>query len=358
MLMPELTSARLLVVDDEPANVRLMQRLLERAGYTQLRTTSDSREALDLYREFEPDLVLLDLHMPHLDGFAVMAGLAALASDDAYLPILVLTADITQKARERAFLLGASDFVGKPFEQMEVLLRIRNLLRVRFLHLQSRQQNHMLEERVRIRTEALEEAKLEVVERLARAAEFRDDDTGQHTRRVGDISARIALALGRSLEEAELIRRAAPLHDVGKIGIPDAILLKPGKLTPEEFAVMKRHTTIGATVLSGGDSELIRLAEQIARCHHERWDGAGYPAGLRGQDIPMPARIVAVADFFDALSHDRPYRKAWPRERVIEEITRGIGTHFDPEVAGALLGMLAAEADLGAPECMEMEAAA
>jgi putative two-component system response regulator len=335
MLMPELTSARLLVVDDEPANVRLMQRLLERAGYTQLRSTSDSREALDLYREFEPDLVLLDLHMPHMDGFAVMAGLAAAASDDAYLPILVLTADITQKARERAFLLGASDFVGKPFEQMEVLLRIRNLLRVRFLHLQSRQQNQMLEERVRIRTEALEEAKLEVVERLARAAEFRDDDTGQHTRRVGDMSARIALALGRSLEEAELIRRAAPLHDVGKIGIPDAVWLKPGRLTDQERTMLEQHTEIGARILSGSRSPILRLAEQIARTHHERWDGTGYPHRLEGDAIPLAGRITAVADVFDVLAHPRPHKKAWPLEKAVAEIVEQAGRHFDPEVVAA-----------------------
>jgi putative two-component system response regulator len=287
-----------------------------------------------------------------------MESLGSDLSPSAYLPILVLTADITQSARERAFRLGACDFVSKPFEQTEVLLRIRNLLRVRFLHLQAEQQNQLLEDRVRQRTQALEEAKLEMVERLARAAEFRDDDTGQHTRRVGDLSARIARALGRPEPEVELIRRAAPLHDVGKIGIPDSILLKPGRLTPEEFAVMQQHTTIGATVLSGGDSQLIGLAEQIARCHHERWDGAGYPARLRGEEIPLAARIVAVADFFDALSHDRPYRNAWPRERVLAEMAASVGSHFDPEVVEAFMHTLEGEDGRGVAEHTGVEAAA
>jgi PAS domain S-box-containing protein len=185
--------------------------------------------------------------------------------------------------------------------------------------------------------EDLRLAQFEIVERLAQAAEFRDDDTGQHTRRVGELSARIGQALGLPPDEVELLRRAAPLHDVGKIGISDSILLKPGKLTVDEYTVMRTHTVIGAQILASGTSALMRTAEVIARAHHERWDGAGYPDGLAGATIPLVARIVAVADFYDALTSDRPYRRAWPRERVLAEIERSVGTHFDPRVARAFL---------------------
>jgi putative two-component system response regulator len=191
----------------------------------------------------------------------------------------------------------------------------------------------------------LRRAQREVAERLGQAAEFRDDDTGQHTRRVGDLSARVAAALGLPPEEVELIRRAAPLHDVGKIGIPDAILLKPGRLTPEEYEVMKEHTRLGARLLSGGTSALMRTAEEIARAHHERWDGAGYPDGLAEWVIPLPARVVAVADFFDALTSDRPYRPAWSRDEALAHAARGAGAHFDPRVARALLDVAAAPPD-------------
>jgi PAS domain S-box-containing protein len=203
-----------------------------------------------------------------------------------------------------------------------------------------------LERRVAERTAELTRAnaelrrvQLEVAERLGQAAEFRDDGTGQHTRRVGELSARVAEALGLPRGEVELIRRAAPLHDVGKIGIADAILLKPGRLTAEEYAVMRRHTRIGAQLLSGSTSALMTMAEAIARAHHERWDGAGYPDGLAGEAIPLAARVVGVADVYDALTSDRPYRPAWPRGRALAEVARGAGTHFDPHVARALLDL-------------------
>jgi putative two-component system response regulator len=337
-MIEAIKAARILVVDDEPANVRLLERMLGQAGYENLLSTRDSREVFTLAREFAPDLILLDLHMPGMDGFEVMEKLRSLIPPESYLPILVLTADITPAAEQRALEMGAKDFVAKPLRLAQVLLRIQNLLETRFLHLRLRRQNETLEERVRARTLELEEARVEMLERLTQAAEFRDDDTGQHARRVGDLSARTATALGLDEEQVELIRRAAPLHDMGKIAIPDAILLKPGRLTPDEFEVMKTHTTIGARMLAGGRTALMRLAEEIALAHHERWDGSGYPSRLAGPAIPLAARIVAVADFYDALAHDRPYRSAWPEALILAEIERQSGKHFDPCVAEVFLG--------------------
>jgi putative two-component system response regulator len=332
-----LQGARILIVDDELANIRLLERMLEHAGYTDVRSTADSRTVLAIAREYRPDLVLLDLHMPGADGFEVIEQLGTVAPPESYLPILVLTADITPAAERRALEMGANDFVTKPLQVFQVLLRIRNLLETRFLHLRLQRHNETLEERVRDRTRDLEEARLEVLERLTQAVEFRDDDTGQHTRRVGELSARTSRKLGLHEDAVELIRRAAPLHDTGKIAIPDAILLKRGRLTPEEFDIMKTHTTAGARILSGGRTQMMRLAEQIALSHHERWDGTGYPHGISGEEIPLAARIVAVADFYDALAHDRPYRPAWPEERIVAEIQQQSGSHFDRRVTEAFL---------------------
>ena len=337
-----LSAARIVIVDDEPANVRLLERILQHAGYTDLTSTTDPREALALCKETEPDLILLDLHMPHVDGFGVMAELRPLIVDGNYLPVLILTADITPEAKQRALSGGAKDFLTKPFDPPEVLLRIKNLLDTRFLHLQLQNQNLILEEKVRVRTRELEEARLEILDRLARAAEFRDDATGEHTRRVGETAAALAGTLGLRAAEVELIGRAAPLHDVGKIGIPDAILLKPDRLTVEEFDVMKTHTTIGAEILSGSRFPLLQLAQQIALTHHERWDGAGYPRGLKGEAIPLVGRIVAVADAFDAMTHDRPYRKALSTQEAWEILWEGAGAQWDAGLVEALASTQAA----------------
>ena len=212
--------------------------------------------------------------MPHLDGLDVMAQLSDIA-EASYLPILILSADVTPEARRDALSRGAKDFLNKPFQPDEILLRIKTLLETRLLYVQIQSQNQMLEAKVRERTRALEEAQVEIVERLAMAAEFRDDNTGQHTQRVGQMSALVARQLGLPDTQVSLIRRAAPLHDVGKIGVPDTILMKLGKLTEDEFTVVKTHTVIGARILSGGKFPLLRLAEEIAFSHHERWDGYG-----------------------------------------------------------------------------------
>jgi putative two-component system response regulator len=324
----ELERARIIVVDDEEPNVRLLRRLLGRAGFENVLSTTDSRTAVQLCLEHPPDLVLLDYSMPHLDGIELLERLRSVFPADTHIPMIMLTGDISAETRQRALHAGAVDFVTKPFDNMEVMLRIRNHLEVRSLYVN-------MENLVRARTQQLERTYQEMLARLAQAAEFRDDETGQHTRRVGEYSARIAAGLGMSAEYVDLIQQAAPLHDVGKIAIPDSILLSAARLTPEEMAVMKTHTTIGARLLSGGSSELMRMAERIALSHHERWDGAGYPQRLARDAIPIDGRIVGLADFFDAVSHDRRYRRAWPPDRVLEEIAAGSGKHFDPEVVAA-----------------------
>jgi putative two-component system response regulator len=251
-----------------------------------------------------------------------------------------MTADLDPATKQRALAMGAKDFVHKPFDPVDVQLRIRTLLETRFLYLRIQAQNHILEARVEERTRALEDAQLEIIERLAIAAEFRDDNTGQHTKRVGQTAALVAQQLGWSDAEVNLIRRAAPLHDVGKIGIPDTILAKPGKLTVEEFDVIKTHTGIGARILSGSRFPVLQMAEQIALTHHERWEGAGYTASMRKDSIPLTGRIVAVADVFDALTHQRPYKPAWPLSDAVAEIERQRGRQFDPKVADAFLRVM------------------
>lgn len=339
-LMPSRTfkHARIMIVDDEPANVDVLMRLLERHGFSRLESTCDPREAEGLYMRLRPDLILLDLHMPHMDGFAVMDRLNQLA-ESSYLPILMLTGDMAPEARREALSRGAKDFVNKPFHSDEVLLRIRTLLETRFLYLQIQTQNSMLEAKVRERTRELESAQVEIIERLARAAEFRDDQTGRHTERVGQMAMQLAREIGLPDKTVSLIRRAAPLHDIGKIAVPEAILLKLGKLTDEEFARVRTHTRVGARLLSGGSFDLLRMAEEIAFSHHEHWDGGGYE-GLRGDTIPLPGRIVAVADVFDALVHKRPYKPAWPKEDAVAEIQRQRGRQFDPSLVDAFLRII------------------
>jgi putative two-component system response regulator len=338
MLRAEPRHARVLIVDDQEVNVLLLERLLERDGYTNVRHTTDPRQVLFLYLEFRPDIVLLDLQMPHLDGFAVMTQLRTRIEADSFVPILVLTADITSETKLRALAAGATDFLVKPFDSAEVLLRIRNLLEMRRLHLSLTEHNQLLEQRVAERTRALEDAHIETLERLAVAAEYRDDTTGRHARRVSALSARLAERLGVPALTVKLIERAAPLHDVGKISVPDSVLLKPGRLTPAEFEIMKTHTVVGAKILSGSDHPLLRLAEQIALTHHERWDGTGY-AGLRGEAIPIAGRIVCLVDTFDALMHERPYKPAWPFEQAMAEIERQGGRQFDPAIVQAFVGL-------------------
>ena len=344
MCRPELQTSKILIVDDEETNVQLLEAVLRREGYRNLLSATDSRRVLPLFSSFAPDLILLDLNMPHFDGFEVMKQLSGHIPGGTYLPILVLTANITPEAKQGALSRGAKDFLTKPFDRVEVLLRIANLLETRRLHQMLQNQNQTLEGRVRERTRELQATQIEVLERLALAAEFRDDATGWHTKRVGKTSAALARTLKLPDEQVELIRRAAPLHDIGKIGISDLILLKQGKLTPEEFEIMKTHTTIGAKIQSGSLIPLLQMAEEIALTHHEKWDGTGY-AGLHGETIPLPGRIVAVADVFDALTHARPYKKAWSIAQAREEIAKQSGRQFDPRVVDAFIAILDREGE-------------
>lgn len=339
MTLHDQTLARILIVDDEEKNVDVLGRMLASAGYSTVRGITDSTLAISAVQEFNPDLILLDLTMPSLDGFGVMEGLKALLPAESYLPILILTGDIRFEARQRALSSGAKDFLLKPFDMTEVLLRIRNLLETRSLYLQLHDENQTLEVRVAARTRELEEARVEILQRLSYAAEFRDDDTGQHTKRVASVAMALGLAVGMESHRLELIHLAAPLHDVGKIGIPDAVLLKPGKLTAAEFEIMKSHASIGARILAGGESPLVRMAEMIALNHHEKWDGTGYPNGVKGKAIPLEARLVSVADVYDALTHARPYRGAWSVEQTRNEIAQGAGTQFDPELVASFLNL-------------------
>jgi putative two-component system response regulator len=331
---PPRADARILVVDDEDSNVALLKAILKRGQYENVLGTMDPREVMDLLDSFEPDLILLDLHMPHLDGFEVLTQLHERVPADEYLPILVLTADVTTNAKERALAMGAKDFLTKPFDTTEVLLRIRNLLHARFLHVELREHNRSLRG-------DLDDARMEVALRLARVVESREG-TGDRHSRIASMSLAIAERIGMDPRSAALVEQAAPLLDIGNIGLPDALLLKQGVLTSEERTEMQTHTVVGAGVLSGSRLPLLQVAESIAGCHHERWDGAGYPYGLSGSQIPLAARIVTVADVFEAMTHDRPYRAALTEAGAIEQIERQADAQFDPRVVQAFLGLMSA----------------
>ena len=331
--------ARVLIVDDDASNVRLLARSLDRAGFHDAQGTTDPFQAFRLFFTYSPDLILLDLHMPGLDGMSLLEQLRAVIPPDSFLPILIISGDIRPEPRREALARGATDFLNKPFDPLEVVLRARTMLATRGLHLMLKHQNQRLETRVAARTRELEEAQREWLERLAVAAEFRDDATGRHSARVASLAAVLAEALSLDARQVDLIKRAAPLHDVGKIGIPDQILLKPGTLSADEFHIMKTHAAIGARILGGGRSPVMQTAERIARSHHERWDGTGYPDRLAGESIPIEARVLAVADSFDALTHARPYRPAWDLNRARAEIGANQGRQFDPKMVDHFLAL-------------------
>ena len=324
----KIKEAKVLIVDDQPANVTLIEKMLEIDGYINVISTTDPCQVERLYRQQNSDLVLLDLNMPVMDGYQVLAKIREVDPD--YPPIIVLTAQSDRESRIKALDLGARDFLAKPFDRVELMTRIRNMLEVRILSNAMKHQNEILDGMVKERTRELHDTRLEVIRRLGRAAEYRDDMTGFHIVRMSRYAQAIARVAGMSEKEAEMLLNASPMHDIGKIGIPDSVLMKPGKLDAEEWKIMQTHVEIGVEILSGSAFELMNMAAEIAQTHHEKWDGSGYPAGLSGNDIPLSGRIVALADVFDALTTERPYKKAWPLDDALDYIKEQSGKHFDP----------------------------
>lgn len=369
-LQKQLLRARILIVDDEPANVRLLERVLESAGYTDVVSTGDARQVQTLIEAQRPALLLLDLMMPHLDGFAVLEQIKAMLAPGELLPTIVLTADASLEARHRALDAGAFDFVLKPLDQLEVLLRVRNLLALSGMVRGEQQAKRELEARVEERTRQLadsnelleranaelasanahlswakreiEQAQDEIVGRLVEAVEVRDETPSPHLHRVGELAQQLARAMHLEARQIELIRHAAPLHDVGKIGVSEAVLLKPAPLTAGEWQEVKAHVEIGASMLGESDSPLMQMAESIAFTHHERWDGQGYPRGLKGEETPIEGRILAVVDVFDALTTKRPYKRAWTTQEALAEIREQAGRQFDPTVVKAFAALMQA----------------
>jgi len=315
--------AKIIVVSDGEEDLGSLCALLQADGYARLRCATQARAAVELACSWKPDLVILDLARPRRGGLAMLGKMAQAAGDGLFLPLLMLSGDASDEIRLQE-------------------LRVRNLLEARWGQLELSERNLWLEETLRTRTLEMERAQTELkaaqaemIVRLALAAEMHDPETGQHTRRVGLAASLLAQSVGLHEREVEMIQLAAPLHDIGKIAIPDALLLKPGKLSSEEWDEMKTHCRIGAQVLACGQADLVQVAQRIALFHHEHWDGSGYPMGLCGEQIPLEARILAVADVFDALTHERPYKHAWPIDEALHEIETQSARHFDPQIVAA-----------------------
>lgn len=324
------------IVDDTQINVTLMQALINRIEGCKPLGFTDSEAGLQWCIDGNPDLVIVDYMMPAPDGIEFIQRLRAVPTK-AEVPILMVTADHEKEVRYRALETGANDFLTKPIDRIEFTSRVKNMLAIRRSHLALTDRAAWLAEEVANATAEIREREREAVFRLARAAEFRDPETGAHIQRMAHYSRLIAAGIGLGAAQQELILEAAPMHDVGKLGTPDAILLKPGKLSPEEFTVMKQHATIGWEILRDSSAPTLRTAAEIAYTHHEKFDGSGYPRGLKGEDIPLFGRIVAVADVFDALTSARPYKPAWEFDRAWEFIRANSGLHFDPRCAEAFL---------------------
>lgn len=350
--------AQIMIVDDEMINIEVVKAYLEEEGFTNFLTTTRSTDAIAMVRNEKPDIVLLDINMPHVSGLDI---LETMRNDHELklIPAIVLTASHDPQIKLNALRLGASDFLAKPVDPSELMLRLQNVLAVKAYQDHLAKYSERLEEQVRLRTAELVLSRQEAIHCLARAGEYRDDDTGHHVTRVGRYAALIARELGFDQATTDLIEQAAQLHDVGKIGIPDAILHKPGKLDSQEYDIMrahcgigrriinpltneesirlKTHATVGMQIMGSTNSPVLKLAAVIAATHHEKWDGTGYPHQISGDKIPLEGRIVAVADVFDALSSARPYKEAFPIEKCLQILREGRGTHFDPYVLDAFL---------------------
>lgn len=313
--------AHILVVDDDPAILNLFRRAMNLAGH-QCSAAHDGHHALEILGQTPVDLLITDINMPGMDGIELADKVLNQFSAD----VIVITGQARAYQYDDMINIGASDFVEKPFSIQEIILRVKRVLRER-----------QLKEAARTSHEELKQAYIDSIHRLVMASEFKDEDTGDHIIRIGEYAAFISRQMGKDDLFVETIEYAAPMHDVGKIGIPDQILLKPGKLTPEEFETIKKHTLIGAQLLSKSKSRILQMAEEIALTHHEKYNGKGYPKGLSGTDIPLTGRIVAIADTFDALTSRRPYKEPYPPEMVMDIIFRERGQHFDPEITDLFL---------------------
>lgn len=347
---------RVLVLDDESPTREMLSRWLNAAGYF-CEQAANVDEALSVLGRQQIDLVISDVRMPGRTGLDFLAQLQHELTD---LAVIMLTGCDDPYFASKAVERGACGYLLKPVEPTDLLFQVKRALERRRLIEVARNYTHKLEQRVNEQTQLVRLAYEEVIHRLVVASMVRDDETGAHIKRIGLFSAAVAEAAGWNADAVDNIRLAAPMHDIGKIGIPDAILLKPGKLTPEEFAVMKTHTAIGANILSNSHSTMMQLAEQIARSHHERWDGSGYPDATRGEAIPVAARIVAIVDVYDALTHDRVYRAALPEAEALAELERGRGGHFDPNLLDVFLRALPkirelARLELDGPPCNRHE---
>lgn len=354
-------SAKVMIIDDEPVNIDIVQAYLEDEGFTKFLTTTESTTAMPMIRRKRPDLVLLDIKMPRISGLEILESMRQ-EPEIAQIPVIILTASNDPKVKLAALRLGASDFLSKPVDPSELMLRLENVIAVKAYQDHLAEYSERLEKQVQLRTRELVRSRQEAIHCLARAGEYRDDDTGHHVTRVGQYSALIASELGFPKSAIELIEQAAQLHDVGKIGIPDSILHKPGKLEPHEFELiqehcgigrriinplsheesirLKSHTSVGMQIMGSTSSPVLKLAAVIAASHHEKWDGSGYPKGLSGNAIPIEGRIVAVADVFDALSSARPYKKAFPLEQCLQILQEGREKHFDPRVLDAFMNRI------------------
>jgi len=334
--------SRILVVDDDDRFRRILEARLLAMGHEVILAT-DGQDGLGKAQSESPDLVLLDVMMPVLNGYETARRLKS-SAETGHIPIVMVTALNEVQDRVRALEAGADDFLTKPVDGSELKARVQSLLKVKAYNDHMRHYQEELEAAVAKKTDALravlqrlESASLDTIYRLSRAAEYRDSDTGAHIERVSHYAAAVARRMGQSHEFAQMLLYAAPMHDVGKIAIPDCILLKPGKLSPDEWRIMQKHAEIGAAILSKSDSELLHMAETIAWTHHEKWDGTGYPRGLREEAIPLEGRITAVVDVFDALCSKRPYRQPVPMDRPLEIIRDARSQHFDPRVVDAFL---------------------
>ena len=327
---------KVLIIDDSDINLTLIKALVLKLGDCEPILFERPLEALEWCRDNVPDLVIVDYMMPDMDGLRFIAAFRALHGRTE-IPVLMITANDQKDIRYEALLGGANDFLTKPIDRIEFSARSRNMLALRTGQKFLADRAAYLAEKVEERTREIRERERELIFRISRAAEFRDPETGAHIQRMAHYSEIIARGLDLDDASCRLLLKAAPMHDVGKIGIPDYILLKPGRLTPQEFEVMKRHAELGYELLKDSGSEILQAGAEIALSHHEKYDGSGYPKGLKGHAIPLFVRIVAVADVFDALTSERPYKKAWSLDDALRFLENGRGAHFDPLCVEALL---------------------